>query len=203
MAHPVSPAARTVVQKKHILKQQEEVALIQSLLDRPVVLIGLMGAGKTSLGKRLAAALDMGFTDTDDEIEKAAGMPISDIFTERGEAEFRRGEREVIKRLLSENTRQILAFGGGAFMDQQTRKLAINNALVIWLDIDLDQLVKRVKRRSHRPLLRDKDPEAVLATLAQERNPIYQQAQIRVTGGSGTHIKTLSEIIHALNNYLQ
>jgi len=142
-----------------------------------IVLVGLMGAGKTSLGKRLAKELRLPFVDTDTEIEKAANMTIPEIFEKLGEAEFRAGERRVIARVL-EGKPCIIATGGGAFMDPDTRALIAQRAVSIWLRADLDTLVRRTKRRDDRPLLKAGDPREVLRRLMQERYPIYGEADI-------------------------
>jgi shikimate kinase len=144
---------------------------------RFIVLVGLMGAGKTSLGKRLAKELKLPFVDTDTEIEKAANMSIPEIFEKMGEAEFRAGERRVIARVL-EGGPCVIATGGGAFMDPGTRALIAGKALSVWLRADLDTLVRRTKRRDDRPLLKAGDPREVLRRLIEERYPIYAEADI-------------------------
>jgi shikimate kinase len=144
---------------------------------RFIVLVGLMGAGKTSLGKRLAKELRLPFVDTDTEIEKAANMTIPEIFEKLGEAEFRAGERRVIARVL-EGDPCVVATGGGAFMDAGTRALIADKAVSVWLRADLDTLVRRTKRRDDRPLLKAGDPREVLRRLMEERYPIYAEADI-------------------------
>src|ERR1700741_3090152 len=139
---------------------------------KPIVLVGLMGAGKTTVGRRLAQRLGLPFVDADAEIEEAAGMTITDIFDRFGEAHFRDGERRVIARLI-DGTPKVIATGGGAFMQEETRTLILERALAIWLDADIPVLAQRVGRRDTRPLLRGKDPETVLTELAAVRNPIY------------------------------
>ncbi len=161
------------------------------------MLVGLMGSGKTSIGRRLAAALHLPFVDTDAEIETAARMSISEIFRRFGEAYFRDGERRVIARLL-DGRRCVIATGGGAFVDPDTRRLALERALVIWLDADLDTLVARVARRNHRPLLEGRDPRSVLGELAALRAPAYSQAHLRIPTGSGPHEETVAAILAAL-----
>ena len=166
-------------------------------LDRPVALVGLMGAGKSSVGRRLATALGVPFRDSDDEVERAAGQTISDIFSSLGEPAFREGERRVIARLLDEPP-HILATGGGAFVNEQTRQLIKDKALSIWLKADVDVLVRRVGRKDTRPLLRDQDPREVLERLAQARNPIYAQADIIVETGDTPHQASVEAVLNAL-----
>lgn len=166
--------------------------------DRPIVLIGMMGSGKSTIGKRLAAALDMPFVDSDHAIEDAAGCTIAEIFAQYGEAEFRDGERRVIARLI-EGTPKVIATGGGAFMQPETRDLLLNKAIVIWLDAELDTLVERVGRRGGRPLLEGKDARQVLAKLLAERNPVYAQAHIRIESQPVPHEAAVRAIVEALN----
>ena len=144
---------------------------------RTIVLVGLMGAGKTKIGRRLAARLNLPFSDSDNEIETAAGETIEEIFRKRGEAVFRDGERRVIARLL-EQPPHILATGGGAFMDPATRALIARRGVSVWLRADLDVLVARVSRRNNRPLLQRSDPRSVLAELIERRHPVYAEADI-------------------------
>jgi shikimate kinase len=164
---------------------------------RPIALVGLMGAGKTTVGRRLAARLDLPFVDADAEIESASGLTVSEIFERFGEAHFRDGERRVIARLV-DGSPKVIATGGGAFMQDDTRALLLERAVVIWLDADVATLVERVRRRNTRPLLKDKDPGEVLAALAAVRNPVYAQAQIRVPSKSSPHGDTVEAIITAL-----
>ena len=146
---------------------------------RTIALVGLMGVGKSTIGRRLAQALGLPFRDADQEIELAAGRTISDIFAERGEAEFRAGERRVIGRLLQEAP-HVLATGGGAFMDPQTRALMKEQAITVWLQADLDVLVRRVGRKNTRPLLAGKDARGVLQGLMDQRYPVYAEADITI-----------------------
>jgi len=166
---------------------------------RPLVLIGLMGAGKTSIGKRLAAALDVPFADADQEIEKAAGKAINDIFEEDGEAFFRDGERRVIARLLGDGGK-VLATGGGAFMNEETRWTIADCGISIWLKADLDLLMNRVSRRDTRPLLRAENPRAVMQKLIEERYPVYAQADITIVSREVAHDVIVNEIIDAVAN---
>jgi shikimate kinase len=169
-------------------------------LKRTIALVGLMGAGKSSVGRRLALQLGVPFKDADDEIVIAAGRPIADIFSERGEDEFRAGERRVIARILDDPP-HILATGGGAFMNPVTRVLMRQRATTVWLRADLDTLVKRVSRRDDRPLLRNADPRAVMADLMEKRYPTYGEADITVESRDGPHNITVDAVIEALRKY--
>lgn len=157
-----------------------------------------MGAGKSAVGRRLSAALDLPFTDADSEIEEAAGQSISEIFAEHGEAYFRTGERKVIARLL-ESGPQVLATGGGAFMDPQTRITVKSKGISIWLKASLRVLMKRVGRRDTRPLLQVDNPEAVMKKLMSERNPVYAQADITVESKEAPHEVMVKAILDALS----
>ncbi len=166
---------------------------------QPIVLIGMMGAGKSSLGVRLAEALETTFLDADAEVEKAAAMSIAEIFEKHGEAAFRDGERRVIKRLLDDGP-MVLALGGGAFMDDQTRALVQQKALSVWLDVPLAELVKRVKKKpDKRPLLKGQNIEAKLTELMQTRGPVYATAALRVDVGGGTHEQAVARLLAALD----
>lgn len=164
---------------------------------RTIVLIGLMGAGKSSVGRRLAKHLGLRFVDADDEIEKAAGLSINDIFEIYGEDEFRAGERRVILRILDDGP-SVLATGGGAFMDINIRDAIMKNAVSVWLKADLDTLLERTSRRDSRPLLKTNDPAKVLKKLMDERYPIYETADITIESGSDTLDKMVSKIADAL-----
>lgn len=153
-------------------------------LERTVALVGMMGVGKSTVGRKLAESLGADFVDSDEEIERAAGLSIPEIFERHGEPEFRRGERRVIERLL--NGRPIvLATGGGAYMDAETRALLKAKATTVWLRADLDLIWKRVNRRDTRPLLRQENPKQVLADLLAVRSPVYAEADIAVDSGDG------------------
>lgn len=167
------------------------------ILDRTVALVGLMGAGKTTVGRRLASALHLPFVDADAEIVAAAGRSVEDIFAEHGECAFRRGERLVIARLLAGPV-HVLATGGGAFLDARTRALMKERAISVWLRAPLDVLMKRVERRDHRPLLKEDDPRAVMERLIAERYPIYAEADLAVESGQGPHNATVAAILQAL-----
>lgn len=169
--------------------------------QRSIVIVGMMGAGKTSLGRRLAKALHLPFHDADVEIEKAAGKTISDIFAENGEEAFRSGEEKVIRRLL-ENGPQVLATGGGAFMRPETRKNIEEFGLSVWIDGDVEILWERVSRRSHRPLLQQENPKEVLRNLLQTRNPTYALADIKVVTRDEPHEVIVREIAQAVDNFL-
>lgn len=164
---------------------------------KPIVLVGLMGVGKTTVGRRLAAHLGCSFVDSDDAIVEAARLSISEIFDAFGEGYFRDGERRVIARLLSEGA-GVIATGGGAFCQAETRELILSQALVVWLDCEVETLVERTGRRDTRPLLRGADRREVLARLAEERRPLYAQAHIHVRAGNGPHTRTVAAIIEAM-----
>ena len=166
--------------------------------DRTVALVGLMGVGKTAIGKRLAMALGLPFRDADEEIEAAAGRSIADIFAERGEQEFRDGERRVIARLL-EQPPHVLATGGGAFVNPMTRELVLTRAVAIWLKTDLQVLAGRVARKNTRPLLIGKDPMEVLKAQAEARYPAYAEAHLTIDTGDATHHSAVDAIITALS----
>ncbi len=166
----------------------------------PIVLVGLMGVGKSTVGRRLAARLGLPFVDADSEIEKAAGLSVSEIFERYGEAHFRDGERRVIARLI-DGTRKVVATGGGAFVNDETRTLILERALAIWLDADIATLADRVSRRGHRPLLHNRDPREVLAELAAVRNPLYAEAPIRVESRLAPHDATVGAILAALREH--
>ena len=168
------------------------------VIDRPVVLVGMMGVGKTSIGKRLAGRLDVPFADADDEIEKAAGLSITEIFAKFGAEYFRDGERRVIARLI-EGEPKVIATGGGAFVNDDTRALILERATSIWLDADVQVLADRVSRRDHRPLLKGKDPVTVLTDLGKVRNPIYAAANLHIRSDSSPHVRTVEDILKALS----
>lgn len=167
------------------------------MVEKSLVLVGLMGAGKTTVGRRLAAALDLPFADADQEIEAAAGCSISEFFERHGEAEFRNGERRVIARLL-DGPVCVLSTGGGAFMDPETRQKIKETGTSIWLRAELDLLMERVSRRPTRPLLKQDDPRKVMERLMKERYPVYAEADIIVDTGEGPHEAVVAKIIDAL-----
>lgn len=176
--------------------------LAELLGGRAIALVGLMGSGKTTVGRRLAAALGLAFKDADAEIEAAAGRSVSDIFAELGEPEFRSGERRVIARLVSDGP-LVLATGGGAYVDPETRELLRDKAVTIWLKADIEVLAKRVARRDTRPLLRGKDPLEVLGAQAEKRYPIYAQADIVVETPNSAHDLAVERILEALKAYVR
>lgn len=173
----------------------------EPLRRRTITLVGLMGVGKSSVGRRLAAALGLPFRDADTEVETAAGRSIPEIFADLGEAAFRDGERRVITRLL-EGPPHVLATGGGAFMNAETRSLIKAQAISVWLKADLEVLARRVGRKDSRPLLAGRDPITVLREQAQARYPIYALADVTVETGDTAHHVTVSEVIRALAAHL-
>ncbi|MBA4208526.1 MAG: shikimate kinase [Parvibaculum sp.] len=168
--------------------------------ERSIVLVGLMGAGKTTVGRRLAKRLDLAFVDADAEIEDAAGETIPEIFERRGEAAFREGERRVIARLLAGRP-QVLATGGGAYMDPATRANIAARGISIWLKADLDTLMKRVGKRGDRPLLQNGDPRATMKRLIDERYPVYAEADITIESLEGPHEEVVEAIICKLKEF--
>lgn len=181
----------------HDVASRPEAAIVAALGPRSVVLVGMMGAGKSSIGRRLALRLGIPFVDADAEIEKAAGMTISDIFAIRGETEFRTGEARVILRLL-ESGPQVLATGGGAFTNPDTRSAIGAKGISIWLKAEFDVLMKRIRRRHDRPLLKTDDPGATLRKLIEERDPVYALADLTVQSREVMHEKIVDEIVGAL-----
>lgn len=170
-------------------------------LDRPVVLVGLMGVGKSTVGRRLAKRLGLSFVDSDAEIEGAAGYPAAEVFERYGERDFRDGERRLVARLIEGDVR-IIATGGGAYIDPMTRKLLNERAITVWLDAPVDILAERTSRRDTRAQLRNGDPKAVLQKLAIERRPSYEEAHIHVKSGDGAHKDVVDAIIKALEEFL-
>lgn len=177
-------------------------ALTERLGGRPLILVGMMGAGKTTVGRRLAARLGRRFLDSDEEIEKAAQMTIPEIFAQRGEPEFRAGETRVISRLLKE-TDIVLATGGGAFVNPETRALVKSSSVSVWLKADLDVLFERVSRRSNRPLLKTADPKGTLEKLIADRYPIYAEADITVLSRDVPQDSVAADVISALLHHLR
>jgi shikimate kinase len=178
-----------------------EAAIVAALGSRSVVLVGMMGAGKSSIGRRLAGRLGIPFADADGEIEVAHRMTIPDIFSTYGEAYFRSGETRVIARLL-ESGPQVLATGGGAFMNADTRGAISHNGISVWLKAEFDVLMRRIKRRQDRPLLRTEDPGETLRVLMAERYPAYAQADITIQSREVPHEKIVDEIVGALAQWL-
>ncbi len=183
--------------------EQAEVSQRVSGLSQPIVLIGLMGAGKTTVGRRLAHLLKRDFVDSDVEIEQAAGCSISDIFAIHGESIFRDLEQRVIHRLLEENKQLVLATGGGAWMQPALREEINDKALSVWLRAELPVLLDRVSRRNHRPLLEQGDKKAILQKLMDERYPIYAKAKLVVDSDDGVHELVVRNIIAAMQDYMK
>jgi len=181
----------------------DRIMTAQTLIEVPrsIVLVGLMGAGKTCIGRELAARLGMPFVDADTEVEAAPGCAIEDIFRLYGEREFRDGERRVLARLL-DGSAQVLATGGGAFLDPDTRRKTREKAISIWLRADLDLLVSRVGRRYNRPLLKGKNAREVLGKLIEERYPVYAEADITVDSGREAPDSTVERVMRELEGFL-
>ena len=178
------------------------VAALARRIRRPVVLVGMMGSGKSTLGRKLASILGIGFVDADDEIEHAAQMTIPEIFEAYGEDGFRDGERRVMARLLDDPAPKVIATGGGAFVDPRTRALILDKAITVWLDCTVDTLLERVLRKDTRPLLRQGDPREIVTRLNEQRRPAYAEAPIRVESRPGPHQRTLLAILKALDSWL-
>lgn len=170
---------------------------LSRLLDRPIVLVGLMGAGKSTVGRRLAKRLGLEFVDSDVAIEDAAGASTAEIFERYGEADFRDGERRLVARLV-DGTVRVIATGGGAFNDPRTRELLNERAITVWLDAPIDVLAERTGRRDNRPLLKGGNREEKLSKLMVEREGYYSEAQIRIRSGSGAHSEVVEAIIDAI-----
>lgn len=183
---------------EHTKLSDAEIARIAARIDRPLVLVGLMGVGKSTVGRRLAGLTRRGFVDADDAIEEAAQRSISEIFEEFGEAYFRDGERRVIARLLDEHS-GVMATGGGAFVDPETRALILEKGIAVWIDCAVETLVERTGRRNTRPLLKSGDPREILTRLYTERRPFYSQAHIHVMSDEGPHIETAERILEAID----
>jgi shikimate kinase len=179
----------------------QEAEITTALGTRSVVLVGMMGAGKSTIGRRLSARLRLPFLDADTEIEAAAGMSIPDIFETHGEPQFRDGEARVIARLLDSGP-AVLATGGGAFMREETRSRIARQAVSIWLKADADIIMRRVKRRADRPLLQTADPAATVERLIGEREPVYQHANITIWSRDVPHEKIVDECLGALHALL-
>ncbi|HEX8664013.1 MAG TPA: shikimate kinase [Beijerinckiaceae bacterium] len=196
---PADLGARPVA-ADHAEAEVEE-AVRRRLGRRSVVLVGLMGAGKSTVGRRLAARLNLPFTDADHEIETAAGMSIPDIFAAHGEPYFRDGERRVIARLLRDGP-MVLATGGGAYMDPQTRARIAEAGVSLWLKADFDVLMRRVRKRQNRPLLQNPDPEATMRRLIEARHPVYALADVMVESREIPHDRVVQDALLALHAWL-
>lgn len=189
----------------HNIKRKRKNSLAPRLrypLRKSIALVGLMGSGKTTVGVRLARRLHLKFIDSDHEIELAAGHTVGEIFEKFGEEDFRKGERRVINRLISQDSKIVLGTGGGAFMDPKTRGRLKRQTIVIWLKVGVDLLVERTSKRDTRPLLQKGNPQKILQKLTEERYPVYKEAHITVESGQGPHDKVVNDIIWKLNKYL-
>ncbi|KTR82074.1 shikimate kinase [Novosphingobium barchaimii] len=181
----------------------QQIAELARRIDRPVVLVGMMGVGKSSVGRRVAGLLGWPFVDADDEIERSARMTIPEIFAAYGEDYFRDGERRVITRLLTEGAKHtVIATGGGAFCNAATRELILSRAITVWLDSDVDTLVERTARTDKRPLLRDGNPREILHRLREDRRPHYSLAPIHVISASGPHTQTVHRVLEGIAQWL-
>ncbi len=199
---PVENAAPAARDASAAPAPRDRAAAIRAALgDRSIVLIGLMGAGKSTIGRKLAERLKLGFVDADHEIEHAAGMSIADIFAAHGEASFRDGERRVIARLLEEGGR-VIATGGGAYMNAETRAAIAARGVSVWLKADLPVLMRRVRRRSNRPLLQTADPESVMRDLMAKRYPVYALADVAVLSSEAPHEAVACDVEDALLVFL-
>ena len=183
------------------MEARDKVQKLTDKLDRPIVLVGLMGAGKSTVGRRLAKRLGLPFVDTDTEIEEAAGATTAELFERYGETEFRDGERRLVSRLI-DGTVRVIATGGGAFIDPATRQLLNERAITVWLDAPVEVLAERTGRRDTRPLLRGGDRSAKLARLSEQRQPMYAEAHIHVRTGNGAHSHVVEAIIAAVIDHL-
>jgi shikimate kinase len=170
-------------------------------LDRPIVLVGLMGVGKSTVGRRLAKRLGLSFIDSDAAIEDASGFSAAEVFERYGESDFRDGERRLVARLIEGEVR-VIATGGGAYVDARTRKLLNERAITVWLDAPVDILAERTSRRDTRAQLRNGDPKRVLERLAEERKASYEEAHIHVKSGLGAHKEVVDAIVGALEDFL-
>ncbi len=178
-----------------------DIAHLRAHIDRPIILVGLMGVGKSTVGRRLAAVLGYGFVDADDAIEEAAQRSIAEIFEEFGEAYFRDGERRVIGRLMEDRS-GVIATGGGAFIDAETRALILDRGIAVWIDCAIETLVDRTSRRDHRPLLKTGDPREILTRLHTDREPFYAQSHVRVRSDNGPHTDTVRAILSGIKDWL-
>lgn len=180
-----------------------EIEALSARIDRPVVLVGMMGVGKSSVGRKLAALLHLPFIDADEEIEKAAQMSIPEIFAQYGEPYFRDGERRVIARIIDgPGTRAVIATGGGAFVNSETRALILEKTIPVWLDSEVDVLLERIGRKDNRPLLKQGNPREVLTRLRSEREPFYSQAPIQIKSTAGPHSRTVGKVLKGIEAWL-
>ncbi len=170
-------------------------------LDRPVVLVGLMGVGKSTVGRRLARRLGLPFVDSDSEIEEAVGLPWGELFERYGEADYRDGERRLVARLVDGEVK-VIATGGGVFVDPRTRELLKEKTITVWLDAPVDVLAERTSRRNTRPLLKNGDPKGTLERLAEIERQAYAEAHLHVKSGDGAHKEVVDAIVDALDKHL-
>ena len=185
------------------LPDDATIRSIRGRLTRPIVLVGMMGVGKSTVGRKLASTLGLHFVDADDEIAEAANMSIPEIFDQFGEPYFRDGERRVIARLLEdEGSECVIATGGGAFVQDDTRDLILRNGLAVWLDSDIDTLVERVGRNDKRPLLRGGNAREIITRMKAEREPAYMKAPLHVTTSAGPHLQAVARILEELDKWL-
>lgn len=191
----------TATTQDDLVSQALAPAVREALAGRHVVLVGLMGAGKTSVGRRLASRLGLPFIDSDHAIEESARMSIPEIFAQLGEAEFRAGEKKVIARLLGE-PQQVIATGGGAYMDPETRERIRERAVSVWLRADLPVLMRRVQKRQNRPLLQTADPEATMQALIDKRYPVYAEADCAVTSLEIPHDQMVNAVLDSMRTFL-
>ncbi len=178
-----------------------EIEALVRRIERPLVLVGLMGVGKSTVGRKLASLLHLPFVDADEAIEAAAQMSIAEIFDQFGEAYFRDGERRVITRLI-DGERKVIATGGGAFVNAETRALILASSIAIWLDSDTDTLLERVSRKDNRPLLRHGNPREVLDQLRLDRASAYSEAPIHVKSTGGPHSRTIAKVLKGIAEWL-
>lgn len=195
------PSARRSLRMRQVFSRRAE-RLRHQLGERSIVLVGLMGAGKSTVGRRLAVRLGLPFLDADNEIEAAAGMSIPDIFSIHGESYFREGERRVITRILQDGP-TVLATGGGAYMNEETRRAIAERGIAVWLKADVDVLLERVSRRQNRPLLQNADPRGTLEKLMKERNPFYALADVQVESRDAPHDRVVSAIVRSLRHHFE
>jgi shikimate kinase len=185
------------------IDSRDKHELRTALGQRAVVLVGMMGSGKSSVGRRLGLRLGLPFIDADEEIETAANMSISEIFAQRGESEFRDGERRVISRILTTRAPLVLATGGGAFMNAETRERIAQLGISIWLKAEPEVLMRRVRKRSNRPLLQTADPEATLRRMLAEREPFYALADVTLVSRDDPHDVVVEDAISALDRHVR
>jgi shikimate kinase len=175
---------------------------LRKRLDRPIVLVGLMGVGKSTVGRRLAKRLGVTFVDSDAAIEDAAGLSPAEVFERYGEHDFRDGERRLVARLVDDGNVRVIATGGGAYVDPRTRELLNARSITIWLDAPVEILAERTSRRDTRAQLRNGDRKATLERLSSERRKSYEEAHIHVKSGAGAHKDVVESILRALSDYL-